>query len=196
MHKVLRSLVISDLFILSSFGLVQPIFAVFLLRNIYDATITSIGIALTVELFTRSIFQVMIARWADEERGNKRETWTLLVGSLLISFVPLGYIFAQSIIHIYIAQFFHGLGQALSYPSWRVLFSRFSRQESAGYEWGIYDTVTSLGMASAAVIGAYFAEQYSFTVLFLMVSVFSLLGTFFIVHIFNEEFNPEHHHRP
>jgi DHA1 family quinolone resistance protein-like MFS transporter len=197
-HKIIRSLVISDLFILSSYGLIQPIFSIFILQNIVKATITDIGVALTIELFTRSLFQIIIAKWADEEKGNCRELYTLFVGSLLISIVPLGYLFSTTMTHIFIAQFLHGLGQALSYPSWRVLFTRYVRQEQAGYEWGIYDTVTSLGIAGAATLGAYFADKYSFSYLFIMVSTFSFLGTGFIMHIFNQEFTcrPKFHLLP
>lgn len=188
MHKIIRSLVVSDLFILSSYGLIQPIFSIFILRNVVDATITGVGVALTIELFTRAVFQIVIAKWADEERGNCRELYTLLLGSLLISIVPVGYLLSRTMLMVYFAQFVHGLGQALSYPSWRVLFTRYIRQDQAGYEWGIYDTVTSLGIAGAATIGAYFADTYSFTYLFVIVSVLSFLGTGFIVHIFNHEF--------
>lgn len=201
MHKVLRNLVISDLFILSSYALISPIFAVFVLKSIPGSTISSIGIAVTIDLFTRSVFQIMFAKWADEERGNKREMCGLLVGSILISLVPLGWLFSTSIAHIYIVQFFSGLSKALSFPSWRVLFSRYVRDRSAGYEWGLYDTVTSLGMAAAAAIGAYFAEEYSFTALLIIVTVFSFVGTGFIFHIFKLEFSKPksptrqvHHH--
>jgi MFS family permease len=188
MHKIIQSLVISDLFILTSYGLISPIFSIFILRDVVDATLTSIGIALSISLFTRAIFQIIIAKWADEERGNCRELYTLLFGSLLISIVPIGYLLAHTMLQIYLAQFIYGLGQALSYPSWRVLFTRYIHQDKAGYEWSIYDTVTSLGVAGAATLGAYFAETYSFSFLFILVSIFSFLGTGFIVHVFNQEF--------
>lgn len=188
MHKIIQSLVISDLFILTSYGLISPIFSIFILRNVVGATLTSIGVALSISLFTRAVFQIIIAKWADEERGNCRELYTLLLGSLLISIVPLGYLFANTMLQIYFAQFIYGLGQALSYPSWRVLFTRYVHPDKAGYEWSIYDTVTSLGVAGAATLGAYFADNYSFSFLFIIVSIFSFLGTGFIVHIFNQEF--------
>lgn len=189
MNKVLRTLVVSDLFILSSFGLIQPIFAVFLLKNIATTTITSVGVAITIQIFTKAVLQIFIARWTDEERGNCRELYTLLAGSLIISLVPLGYILAHSISHIYLVQIIYGIGQALSYPSWRVIFTRYLSQERTGLEWGIYDTITSFGVALAATLGAYFAEQYSFTHLFIFVAIMSLVGTMFIAHIFQQEFS-------
>lgn len=189
MNKVLRTLVLSDLFILSSFGLIQPIFAVFLLKNITGATITSVGICVTIALFTKASLQILVARWADEEKGNCRELYTLLAGSLLLSVAPLIYALAHDISAIYFAQFIIGLGQALSYPSWRVIFTRYTNSDRVGFEWGVYDTVTSFGIATAATLGAYMAEQFSFQYLFIFVSIMSFVGTGFLTHIFQQEFS-------
>jgi len=192
MHKILRALILSDLLILGSFGLIQPIFAVFLLKNIGGITIISIGIATTIQLLTKAVFQIIVGKWADEEVGNKRELWALLVGSLIMSFVPIGYIFSTSLSHIYLLEFIYGLGNACAYPGWMVLFTRYARDDKAGYEWGLYNTVVSLGTATTAALGAYFVEYYSFTHLFLGVTIFSLIGTGFIFHIFRQEFTKVH----
>ena len=188
MNKTLRTLVISDLFILSSFGLIQPIFAVFVLKSIAGATITSIGIAVTVQLFAKAALQILIARWADEERGNCRELYALIFGSLIICLVPVGYIFTQTVFHLYLIQALYGIGQALSYPSWRVLFTRYTTPDHVGMEFGIYDTTTSFGVAAAAALGAYFVDTFSFSRLFIVVAVMSLVGTAFLVTIFQQEF--------
>lgn len=189
MHKVLRTLVLSDLFILSSFGLIQPIFAIFLLGNMHDATIASVGIAATIQLFTKALLQMPVAKWADDERGNCRELYALLAGSLLVSIVPLGFIFSTSMGHIYIVQFLYGTGQALTFPSWRVIFTRYTNQDRTGFEWGLYDTIVSFGTASAAALGGFLAQKYSFTYLFIFVSIMSFLGTAFLTHIFQQEFS-------
>lgn len=189
MNKVLRSLVLSDLFILSSFGLVQPIFAVFILKNITGATVTSVGAAVTVSLFTKAVLQILVARWTDEEKGNCRELYTLLAGSLILSSVPLLYAVTHSIRTLYAAQFLFGLGQALSYPSWRVIFTRYTSRDRVGFEWGVYDTVVSFGVAAAATLGAYMAEELSFQYLFVFVSLMSFIGTAFLIHIFQQEFS-------
>ncbi|HLD61261.1 MAG TPA: MFS transporter [Patescibacteria group bacterium] len=197
MNKVLRTLVLSDLFILSSFGLIQPIFAVFVLKIIPGATVSSVGLAIAIQLFTKALLQIIVGKWSDEEKGNCRELYTLIIGSLIISVVPLGYIFASSLAALYLIQFLYGMGQALSYPSWRVMFTRYTDRNRAGYEWGVYDTVVSFGTAAAAAIGAYLVEQYSFTHLFVFVAIMSFVGTTFLTHIFQQEFScriPTHKH--
>jgi predicted Kef-type K+ transport protein len=77
MHKVLRTLIVSDIFIVGSFGLLQPIFAVFVIQGIEGATLTSVGMALTIQMFTKAAFQILVGKWDDEGEGNKRELETL-----------------------------------------------------------------------------------------------------------------------
>jgi predicted MFS family arabinose efflux permease len=61
-------------------------------------------------------------------------------------------------------------------------------RDRQGYEWGIYDTIISMATASAAAMGGYIAQQFSFRLLFIGVGCMSILGSFFIVRIFKEEF--------
>jgi len=188
MNKILRSLILSDLFILGSFGLIQPIFALFITREISGATITAVGIAVTIQLVVKAVFQIIVGKWADEEDGNQRELLALIAGSTLQSLIPLGYLFFHNLSEIYILQVVYGIGLALAYPGWMVIFSRYLRADKAGYEWGVYNTTVSLGIAVAAGLGAYLADIFGFNVLFVIVSVFSFVGTGFIVHIFIHEF--------
>lgn len=188
MNKPLRALIISDLFIMSSFGLVQPIFSIYILNQIAGATIAAAGMAITIQMFTKALLQIIVGKWTDNEKGNCRELYAMLAGSLLISAVPLGYLICKDITDLYIIQVLYGLGQALAYPSWKVLFNRYINQDKAGYEFSIYDTVIGFGVAAAAAIGGYFAEIYSFTPLFIAVSILSFLGTLFLTYIFKHEF--------
>lgn len=187
MNKVLKILLLSDLFILSGFGLLAPIFAIFIKDDMIGGTILAAGIAQTIYLFTKSLFQLIISKWTDQEKGNKRELYTLIIGSLIFTCVPIFYIFSAHIWHIYIAQFIHGLGAALAYPGWMVLYTRFTDKNKEGYEWSIYNTSVSLGMAAAAAIGAFIADILGFNTLFILVAIFSLLGTILLGQLFKQE---------
>ncbi|OGH84714.1 MAG: hypothetical protein A2261_01835 [Candidatus Magasanikbacteria bacterium RIFOXYA2_FULL_44_8] len=193
MHKILRALILSDLFLLGGFGLIQPIFAVFMIDKISGTTVLAIGVATAIQLLTKAVFQIIVGRWTDEEPGNKRELLTLFVGSLMMSAVPFGYVFATNLNHIYVLQFVYGLGSALAFPGWMVIFQRYTRAEKTGYEWSVYNTIISLGTAAAAFLGAYMADLYSFAHLFVGVGVLSLVGTSFIIHVFKHEFTRAHH---
>lgn len=188
MHKILRILILSDLFLLGGFGLIQPVFAVFMLNTINGASVTTIGLATAIQLVTKSFFQIIIAKWTDEESGNRRELLTLFIGSILMSAVPFGYIFCTELRHVYLLQFIYGAGSALAYPGWMVIFMRYTRSDKAGYEWSVYNTTISLGTAVAAAAGAYVADVYNFNYLFIFIGLLSIFGTGFILRIFIHEF--------
>ena len=132
MHKVLRILILSDLFIVGSFGLVQPIFAIYMLQNVAGTTITDIGVAVTIQLVTKAIVQILVAKWTDKEPGNRRELWTLFVGSILMSLVSFSYIWANNLPILFTLQFLYGFGAALAFPGWVVIYTRYLRAEKAG----------------------------------------------------------------
>ena len=186
-NKVLKILLYSDVLIISGFGLMAPIFAIFIDRQIIGGSIMAVGIAEAVYLLTRSAFQILISKYTDEEKGNVREMYTLIIGSFLFSIVPIIYIFSTEIWHIYLAQFLNGLGAAISYPGWQVLFTRYLDKNKEGYEWSVYDTTVGLGTAATAAIGGYVAEMFGFNALFVIVAILSFLGTILLGSLFKEE---------
>jgi len=187
MNKVLKILLLSDLLIIAGFGLISPIFAIFLKDNIVGGTILAVGIAQAIYLLTKAVLQIFVSKYTDKEKGNKRELTTLVIGSLIFTIVPILYIFSTNIWHIYLAQLVSGIGAALAYPGWMTLFTRFTDKNKEGYEWSVYDTAISLGSAATAAIGAYIAEMLSFNALFIIVAIISLIGTILLGQLFRQE---------
>ena len=192
MNVVLRALILSDLFLYGGFGLIQPIFAVFMLQEITGSSVMAIGVATTIQLVTKSILQLGIAKWTDAEPGNRRELLTLFAGSLIMSVVPFAYLWATALHHVFILQFVYGLGTALAYPGWIVIFARYTDDSKRGYEYSVYNTTIGLGVAAAAVLGGYFVQTYSFQHLFVLIGILSVIGAMFILTIFKKEFTHFH----
>lgn len=177
MNKVLKYLTISDILLISSFGLVSPIFAVFLEDDIQGATITAIGIASGIYLIVKSLLQLLVSKYTDQDTGNRREFWTMLIGTIFLVIVPLMYIIATEMWQIYLIQVFYGLGGALSFPGWMSIFTKFIDKKREGFAWSLYDTAISLGSAGAATIGGFLADSYGFDKLFIVIFVISIIGT-------------------
>jgi len=89
MNKILKILIYADILMISAFGLLAPIFALFLSNNIKGGTIAAAGVASAIYLLTKCLFQLLIARFNDAEPGNKREVMTTFIGYLMLSFIPL-----------------------------------------------------------------------------------------------------------
>ncbi len=169
---------------LSAFGLLSPVFAIFLIGNIQGATIEVAGFAAMVWLLSRAAFQIPVAIFIDHRTGERDDFWINFVGSIGVSLIPLAYLFASLPYHIYLIQAVYGFLHALTLPSWKAIFTRHIDQHREGLEWAIYDTGTDLGMAVTAGIGGVVAVVFGFKTLFIIISLFSLAATLFTLKIY------------
>ena len=185
-NPVVRFLTISDIMILSGFGLISPIFAVFIVDIIKGGTLEVVGIASAVYLLTRSLIQIPAATMIDKIKGEKDDYWALQIGSLVFSFVPLFYLFISTPMELYFVQFFYGLASAFTYPAWLAIFTRHIDREHEGVEWGVYQTLVDLGGAASASLGGFLAYQFGFNLLFVLVSFISFIGSFFLLGIYRK----------
>ncbi|MBW3002937.1 MFS transporter [Candidatus Woesearchaeota archaeon] len=173
MNKIIKLLIFSDIFVTTGFGLIEPILAIFIKENLIGGTIFAAGIASTLYLITRCIVQLPFSRYVDNH--DRKARW-LIVGTFLIAMVPVVYIFASKIQHIYAAQILYGLGAGLAYPTWLGLFSTHLDRKHESFEWSLYSTLTGLGTAASAIVGASIAQAFGFTYTFILVGIMSVIG--------------------
>jgi len=167
-------LILSDVLILSSFGLIGPIFAIFIIENLEGGTIVAAGLSTTIFLVVKSTVQMPLSRYFIDK--EKHKTRSLLLGTLLIIAVPFIYIAAKSVYAIYIAQAIYGLGAAMAYPSWFSLFTTYMDKKHKGFEYTLWSTSIGVGTAITAYFGAKIAELLGFKTLFFFVGLVALLG--------------------
>ena len=179
MDKKLLLLILSDVLILSSFGLLAPIFAIFIIGNIEGGSIVAAGLATTIFLVVKCTVQLPLSKYfVDKE---KHKTRSLLIGTFLIITVPFIYIFATHVNTIYIAQAVYGLGAALAYPAWFSLFTAYIDKKHKGFEYTLWSTGVGIGSAIAAFFGAKIAELLGFKTLFFFVGVIAFLGFLLLI---------------
>jgi len=173
-HKKLALLILSDIFILSSFGLIGPIFAVFITENLIGGTLITAGLCTTIFLVVKAIAQLPLSRYLIDK--EKHKTHSLLIGTFLIITVPFIYFFAKSVYTIFVAQAVYGLGAALAYPAWFTLFTTYIDSKHRGFEYTLWSTGVGIGTALAAFLGAEAAHALGFRILFFIVGFIAFLG--------------------
>ncbi|MBU2634107.1 MAG: MFS transporter [Nanoarchaeota archaeon] len=178
MNKTIKLLMISDIFVLTGFGLIDPILAIFIKDNLIGGTIFGAGLAITLFWVTKSIVQLPFSRYVDSHEDKVK--W-LVLGTFLISIVPFIYIFAKHINYIYLAQILYGIGSGLAYPTWLGLWSTHLDRKHESYEWSLYSTLVGVGTAVSATIGAAIADFIGFQYTFVIVGVLSLVGCFILL---------------
>jgi MFS family permease len=175
-NKVIKTLVAGDILFFSAFGLIGPIFAIFITQQISGATVATAGFAATINLLIRAALQMPIARYIDKHKGEKDDFFLMVFGSLLVSIVPFLYLFIKTPIHLYLVQVVLGIGGSFANPGWYAIFTRHIDKEKEGTEWTLENVGVALAAAIAAAVGGIIAKQFGFQVLFMFVGILSFVG--------------------
>ena len=177
MNKTIKLLILADVLVLTGFGLIEPILAIFVKDDLVGGTIFAAGLASTLFLITKSVVQLPFSRYID---SKKHKTGFLILGTFITSLIPIFYIFISNINHIYLLQIFHGIGSGLAYPTWLSIWSINLDKGKEGFEWSVYSTAVGIGTAISGAIGAAIAEFVDFKIVFIIVGIASLLGCFIL----------------
>ena len=188
MNKTLKLLVFSDIFVLTGFGLISPIMAVFIKENLIGGTIAAIGIAAAITTLTRCILQLFFAYFA---KPNQRY-FMAIVGTFFIAVVPFIYFFSTNVTHIYIAALVNGIGSGFANPAWFSLFAANLNKNARGWEWSIYSSSVGIGTAIAAFAGSQLASKFGFTPVFIAVGVMALIGCFILLGLSKADMQDHH----
>ena len=191
-NKIIRILVLGDIMFFSAYGLINPIFAIFITNQIAGATIATAGFAATINLLVRAILQMPVARYIDRRKGEKDDFIFMVAGSTLISIVPFAYFFVSTPLHLYLAQVVLGIGGALANPGWYAIFTRHIDKNKEGTEWTLENTGVALAAAGTAAIGGVLAQHFGFHNLFLIVGIVSLLGLIIQISLYSTVIELDH----
>ena len=173
MNRTIKLLILADVLVLTGFGLIEPILAIFVKDGLVGGTILAAGLASTLFLITKSVVQLPFSKYID---SKKHKTGFLILGTFITSLIPIFYIFISDVNHIYLLQIFHGIGSGLAYPTWLSIWSINLDRGKEGFEWSVYSTAVGIGTAISGAIGAAIAEFVDFRVVFIVVALASLIG--------------------
>ncbi len=182
-NKIMKTLIITDMIVYSSWGLVAPIFAVFILDSIKGGDASVVGIATGIYWVTKSILQVPLGRYLDRNHGEKDDYWFMVIGTFIASLIPLGFLVSSEPWHIYAFQFIYSIAMAMVIPPWGGIFTRHIDKGREAETWGFESSALGLGVGIAGIIGGFVAKSIGFAPLFILVSVFGILGSFLLLTI-------------
>lgn len=166
---VVRILVLSDFFLFFSVGLLGPIYAVFVLDKIKGSGLEIIGFATAIYWISRVISVIPLSRLMDKLKGEKDEYYLMILGTLLISSLPLGYIYVTQTWHIYLIQALNGIAFSMIIPAWRAIFTKNIDVGRVCFEWSLDDVGVGIATAISAALGAMIAQRFGFNALFIFI---------------------------
>lgn len=179
-NGVIRHFVLADLLFFAGWGLIGPIFALFVSQKIPGANLVIVGTAVAIYWVVKSVLQVPVAIFLDKNKGEKDDFYTLLIGLSLAGFTALGFLFINNITGLYIMICFQGLAFGLYTPSWSAIFTRHLDKENCSLDWSVDSAAIGIGSGIAAFIGGNVAAIWGFNAVFFATSILSFASVFIL----------------
>jgi len=176
-NRFIFVMALADFVVVAAFGLISPILAVYLTDQIANGSLEVIGFGSMIFFLMTALFKMPIAKIIDRNSAEYDDYYVTLAGYFLMSFVPFLYIFVSEPIHLYVVEGIHGLATAMAFPGWMALFTRHVDKGKEGFSWSFYATMANIGAAIGAAAGGVVAQRVGFHFLFIMVGIFSMIGT-------------------
>ncbi len=191
-NKIIKVLMLSDFLIISAFGFISPIFALFLTDKIQGVTLETVGYASAIYWVAAVLTRLPIAHFVDKTKSEKDDFYFMIIGSILISVVPFLFMTSSKIWHIYLIQALYGLGYSFRLPGWYGMFTRHIDRGHEGYEWSFDSLVSGVGSGITAALGGILAVKLGFNTLFIMMGAISIVGSAVLIFLYYIV-EPNHH---
>ncbi|MBI4095219.1 MAG: MFS transporter [Candidatus Liptonbacteria bacterium] len=180
-NRVVRNFIFVDLALLAGWGLVQPIFSIYVVRTVSGATLVTVGIAAAIYWILKSILQIPIANYLDRKPGEADDFRALVAGLLVAAFAAFSFGFIREIWHLYLVEVVHAIAFALYVPAWSAIFSRHVDKDRVSFDWSLDSTVAGLSAGASGFLGGVLADQLGFTSVFIFAAFFSLASAFVLL---------------
>jgi len=173
-NKFIKLFMFADFLLLAGWGLINPIFALFVIQDISGATLLTVGILSAIYFIPKSIFQIPISLFLDKTRGEEDDFYSLVIGSMIIAGSVFSFMLATEVWHVYLIQFFKAVGFAFYVPPWNAIFSRHLDKNHTAFDWALHSSVAGFSMGVGGFLGGLVANAAGFDVVFLIVGFMAL----------------------
>jgi len=174
--RVVKYFVLVDLFLVAGWGLIDPIFSVFVVNKIPGATLITVGIAAGIYWILKSFLQLPVARYLDKRPGERDDFYTLVLGLLIVAASAFGFVLVRNIWELYLVQIIKSIGFCLYVASWPAIFSRHLDKEKVSFDWALDSTAVGLSAGISGFLAGVVASRWGYETVFIAGAVLSLIS--------------------
>ncbi|MFH1460955.1 MAG: MFS transporter [Patescibacteria group bacterium] len=186
LNQVIKILIFSDVALVSGFGFIVPIFAIFLTERIKGGNVEVAGYAAAIYWIVMSLSVIPFGRYLDKNHGEKDDLWFIVIGNLLAALAVVGYIFSSLPWHIYLLEVFYSLGMSMNISAYGAIFTRHIDKGKEASNWSTRAAFVGMGAGVAGALGGIIANRFGFNVLFVGVIIFVLASALLPFLIYRE----------
>lgn len=180
-NKVIKVLVSTDSIFEFAYGLVTPVFAIFIIQSIENGTAQVAGTAVAIYWFVKSALRIPIAWLLDKKDGEYDDFYSMVFGFLLYSVCLFLYNFASTPMHVYLIQTLTGVAGAFAFTPWYGFFTRHIDKSHENFEWSISVSLTGFGISLAGFLAGIIADNFGFAYIFTVGGILSLVSTLLLL---------------
>lgn len=176
LSRFIKKFIIADTALFAGWGFVDPIFSIFMVKEIVGASLVTVGIATSIYWILKSIFQVPIAVYLDKTDGEKDDFYALVFALVIVGVAAFGIIFATRVWHIYLIQVIKAIGFAMYVASWPALFSRHLDKRHTSLDWSLDSTSVGMAIGITGFLSGIIVTWFGYPVVFVLAGVFSFIS--------------------
>lgn len=177
-NKIILVVIISQFVLTTAFGLLAPIFAVFVTQRIVGGSIAVVGFVISIYWIIKSVLQLFVARFIDRNHGEIDDFYFYLAGGFLNAIFISLYFFASEVWHVYVLHSLIAVADAMLVPPFYAIFTRHIDSGQEGFEWSLYSSFSiGAGMALGGALGGVLATVAGFRAVFPLVGFLTLVST-------------------
>jgi predicted MFS family arabinose efflux permease len=180
-NPIVRILVLSDLVFWTGWGLIGPVFAIFILQNIEGGSAAVAGFATAVYWVIKSVLRIPIGLFLDSFKGEKDDYWFMTGGLFIAALIPFGYVYISQPWHLYLLEAVHAVAMAMSLSGWAAIYSRHLDKGKEATEFGLDATAVGLGTGISGALGGMALSYFSFQQVFIATGFLGILGALLLL---------------
>lgn len=179
--RLVKYFVISDFFLLAGWGLIDPVFSVFIVQRVVGGTLLTVGIAAAVYWIIRSVAQIPIANYLDRTPGEHADFMALIGGLMLVGISAIAMCWVTQVWELYAIHAVHAIAFALYYASWPTIYSRHLDKNSISLDWSLDSSVSGIGAGVAGFFGGVIAGTLGYDVVFVFAGIMAFIAAFVLL---------------
>jgi MFS family permease len=179
--RLVKYFVISDFFLLSGWGLIDPIFSVFIVQKVVGGSLMAVGIAAAIYWILRSVLQIPIAKYLDRTPGEQDDFMALVGGLLLVGISAIAMCWVTQLWELYLIHALHAVAFAFYYASWPTIFSRHLDKDSISLDWALDGAASGIGAGVTGFLGGVIAGTLGYDVVFVAAGILAFVAAFVLL---------------
>jgi MFS family permease len=179
--RLVKYFILSDLALLSGWGLIEPVFSVFIIQKVAGATLITVGIAAAIYWILRALIQLPLANYIDRTPGEKDDFYALILGLLIAAFSSILFVLVNQAWQLYAVQALHAMGFAFYGTAWPAIFSRHLDKDRISFDWALDSTAISIAAGISGFLGGVIATWLGFPAVFILTGLLSVVAAAILI---------------